>query len=67
MNTKELLYLVIISLNIMTFMANSAGKSQEGMKHGNVRAKRSELGNRTHPAWLRNDYRIITNNTAQRL
>lgn len=32
MNTKEFLYLVIISLNIMTFMANSAGKSQEGMK-----------------------------------
>ena len=32
MNTKEFLYLVIISNNIMTFMANSAGKSQEGMK-----------------------------------
>lgn len=29
MNTKEFLYLVIIFLNIMTFMA---GKSQEGMK-----------------------------------
>ena len=32
MNTKEFLYLVIIFLNIMTFMANSAGKPQEGMK-----------------------------------
>lgn len=32
MNTKEFLYLVFIFLNIMTFMANSAGKSQEGMK-----------------------------------
>ena len=32
MNTKEFLYLVIIFLNIMTFMANSAGKSHEGMK-----------------------------------
>lgn len=32
MNTKELLYLVIISNNIMTFMDNSAGKPQEGMK-----------------------------------
>ena len=32
MNTRELFYLVIISLNIMTFMADSAGKPQEGMK-----------------------------------
>ena len=32
MKTREFLYLVIIFLNIMTFMANSAGKSQEGMK-----------------------------------
>ena len=64
MNTKEFLYLVIIFLNIMTFMANSAGNLK---KEWNVRAKRSELGNRTHPAWLRNDYRIITNYTAQRL
>ena len=32
MNSKELLNLLIIFLNIMTFMANSAGKSQEGMK-----------------------------------
>ena len=32
MNTKEFLYLVIIFLNIMTLMADSAGKSQEGMK-----------------------------------
>lgn len=45
MKTKEFLYLVIISNNIMTFMANSAGNLK---KEWNVRAKRSEQSWQSH-------------------